>query len=211
MSNLSYWEKIYSDHSSIDLDLLHPSQFAAFCLNEIETADALIDVGCGNGRDSFFFSRYGMDVLGIDGSTQAIELCRETTEKNALSALDFHVFDFSKREEIATYVESLGQKNIALYSRFFLHALEPSEQDNFFAFCQLLKHPGMQVFLEFRTVQDEQGEKSTGEHYRRYLHPEEVQACLEKSGFSTHYICEGRGMAKYHDEDAYVCRIIAEA
>lgn len=48
-----------------------PSQFAIFVGNEVMTESlppvaSVIDVGCGNGRDAFFFARLGYDVGGLD-------------------------------------------------------------------------------------------------------------------------------------------------
>jgi SAM-dependent methyltransferase len=39
-----------------------PSQFAVFVANEVAPA-RLLEVGCGNGRDSLFFSSAGFDVV----------------------------------------------------------------------------------------------------------------------------------------------------
>ena len=64
-----YWNSYYSSKAVPDI----PSQFAAFALSECRDADYFLDVGCGNGRDSFFFARRGMAVVSVDGSTAAID------------------------------------------------------------------------------------------------------------------------------------------
>ena len=49
---MKYWDKYYSKLKNNNR--LIPSQFAAFVAGELNTNSILIDIGCGNGRDSFF-------------------------------------------------------------------------------------------------------------------------------------------------------------
>lgn len=37
----------------------------------------ILEIGCGNGRDSFFFASQGFDVIGIDIAPGAIALCKK--------------------------------------------------------------------------------------------------------------------------------------
>ena len=52
-TNIDYWDNFYS---GVDLKLGIPSQFAAFVAMEyLEKVNTILDIGCGNGRDSVFF------------------------------------------------------------------------------------------------------------------------------------------------------------
>ena len=65
-----YWEHYYSkQHPSHQ-----PSPFAQF-IGERYSSDygMLFDIGCGNGRDSFFFSSQSIPCTGVDQSAVAKE------------------------------------------------------------------------------------------------------------------------------------------
>ncbi len=211
MSNLSYWNEIYRKLGVSEINHLKPSQFAAFCLGELNPAHALLDCGCGNARDSLFFSRYGVRVIAVDGSAEAIGFGQALMSHHSGFNLDFEQLDFAKTEQVEQFAHSLPLKDLSIYSRFFLHAITEEEQDNFFMLCNQARRPGTQVFLEFRTTEDAHDKKVTGEHYRRFIEPDTIVAALADNGYQTTFHCEGQGYAKYRDEDAYVARIIAES
>ena len=70
---LDYWEGTYRRSSGV----LYPSQFAVFVVGQSMGIDTIVDIGCGNGRDSSFFSRSGFTVVGVDGSHEAIAQCKK--------------------------------------------------------------------------------------------------------------------------------------
>ncbi|MBA7618925.1 Ubiquinone biosynthesis O-methyltransferase [subsurface metagenome] len=91
------WEEAYSDeppHWAVDLT---PSLFAQdFAL---ELADkklkSVLEIGCGNGRDSIFFARAGLEVSAIDVAPSAIKLAKENA-KEAEVSIDFKVANAEK-------------------------------------------------------------------------------------------------------------------
>ena len=68
-----YWDTYYAERSSTRRPL--PSQFATFVAGELEGPHRVIELGCGNGRDSIFFAGNGHDVTGVDGSQAAVDAC----------------------------------------------------------------------------------------------------------------------------------------
>ena len=79
---LNYWEEEYSKNAIP----LYPSQFAAFVASELFDSEThIIDVGCGNGRDSIFFAHLGKQVIGIDGSSVVVETNNKLFEKQSQS------------------------------------------------------------------------------------------------------------------------------
>jgi len=207
---LGYWDAFYG-RSSLPLPSL-PSQFAAFALGEIfalgaeDGVDGMIEFGCGNGRDSHFFSAYGFDLLALDASAEAIELCRSHSRQPRASFVQRKATE--AREEIEGFL--VGKKRVAVYARFFLHAIREEEQNDFLALLGRLLPAGCLLFLEYRTVADAEQEKVFGDgHYRRYLDHRTTLANIEASGFSVLYEIEGHGFAKYRDEDARIGRCVA--
>ena len=67
---LDYWNEYYKSQSPGD----QPSNFARFCIenyrNEIGT---IFDLGCGNGRDTLFFSSLKINAIGLEQSESVIE------------------------------------------------------------------------------------------------------------------------------------------
>jgi SAM-dependent methyltransferase len=71
----------------------------------------ILELGCGQGRDTLFFASKGIDVTALDFSSVAIRgLIKRAKERNLLSNIDTSIFDptnkpipFSKDEFDAVY------------------------------------------------------------------------------------------------------------
>jgi SAM-dependent methyltransferase len=74
MNNI--WNKVYSNDSSFFGD--EPSKFALICYKEFvkHKVQKVMELGCGQGRDSLFFALKGLEVYAIDSSKVAIENLR---------------------------------------------------------------------------------------------------------------------------------------
>jgi len=92
------WEEAYSEdppHWAIDLT---PSLFAQDFRKELSLYafyTSVLEIGCGNGRDSIFFARGGLNVTAIDVAPSAIKLAQENAEKAEVS-IDFKVANAEK-------------------------------------------------------------------------------------------------------------------
>ena len=178
MTGIDYWEHHYE--KSIGLTL--PSQFAAFCLSEMPHDRTIIDCGCGNGRDSFFFEKYGKRVIGLDASHAAIRSCEKQAAALKTQRAVFLVADFEDKKSLEKVNEALMKRGerFIIYSRFFLHAIDDKSEDNFLDFCYDVFLSGGGVFLEFRTVEDERKQKIEPEHYRRFIDVERLKKKMTK-------------------------------
>ena len=113
-NNKDYWDKFYS---GIDSKLVIPSQFAAFVAMEyLDKVNTILDIGCGNGRDSIFFSSLGFRVIGIDASKKALEQIKKNSYLNAKFFVG-NISDKTLRDILKKNINSRG-KNL-IYSRFF--------------------------------------------------------------------------------------------
>lgn len=198
----SYWDAFYSSRNKSAP--AYPSQFAAFVINELVDVDGIIEFGCGNGRDSEFFAAYGFDMLCLDASAEAIELCRSRN-----SPVNYvHAPAGAAREYIERFLK--GKRKIAVYARFFLHAIEESEASALLDLLSMLLPAQSKMFFEYRTVEDAEQNKIFGtDHYRRYLDHQDTLLNMQNAGFNIAYQIEGRGLAKFRDEDAKVGRCVA--
>ena len=204
-----YWNGYYSECNLPSI----PSQFAVFVLNENPNAEVIIDIGCGTGRDSLFFSRQGLFCIGVDGSESAIEHCNMKASSHAISNAEFLIGDLSDTRLSGDINRVLENKRIQgpviVYARFLIHAITDEEERSLIDLADsLLCDRDGSVALEFRTERDRLQPKATGTHFRRYVDPVHFFTRAQKNGFEVDYFVEGFGFAKYKQDDAHVARFI---
>lgn len=204
-----YWDGYYSNDPLIRKQ--PPSQFAAFVASECSDFPLIVDVGCGNGRDTLFFAQLGYSTIGIDKSSAAID---QSIQKimGYDQKKDHHTFiclNVNELPEAEILISKLQKKRKVIYSRFFLHAITEEEQNAFMDFSFNCMQNGDVLALEFRTTLDQSREKVTGTHYRRYINAEQlVNNLTDNYSCSLQYFATGTGFAKFRTDDAYVARII---
>jgi len=89
----SEWEDEYTEGTPHWATDMNPSLFAQEFVEELKDnkLSKILEVGCGNGRDSIFFSRAGMNVTAIDVSPSAIELAQSNAAKEEITNIRFMV------------------------------------------------------------------------------------------------------------------------
>lgn len=204
-----YWREYYKSAEIPEI----PSQFAVFTLGELSGTDIFIDVGCGTGRDSFFFARQGYPTIGVDRSETAISRCLETRDTNKLGHLHFEcasVNSPSFSQKIENSLKKMKAGNVVtIYARFFMHAITENEERMFLQSIQKLPDIyNIRLAFEFRTIRDKLQKKLTPDHYRRFIEPHTFFARASSAGFEPVYFIEGFGFAKFKDDDAHVARFI---
>jgi ubiquinone/menaquinone biosynthesis C-methylase UbiE len=75
MANI-YWDNFYKK-----FNLTKPSLFARFALKKLKKNSSLLEVGCGNGRDTFFFLKNKIRCTAYDISKTAINKNRKIYNK----------------------------------------------------------------------------------------------------------------------------------
>ena len=208
---LTYWNTYYRTRGAPSI----PSQFAIFVCDYLQPAQNVIEFGCGDGRDSFFFASQGYRTIGLDASEQAIALCRAKLAGQSLPCAHFDQLrvdadwrddDAQTAAELLTSKLAPGQPT-AVYARFFLHAITEEEE---MAFLKLIAKlvPGGVCAVEFRTHRDFYLKKETSPHYRRYIDPLGFHVRAAQAGLAPVYFVEGFGFAKYNQDDAHVARFV---
>ena len=204
--NKRYWTKYYKKHR----EMTTPSPFAEYCYNNffVNTKDSsLLELGCGNGRDSIFFAKNGINVLGLDIVDEEV---RYLNKRKLYSNLLFKCADFSEYQKKENYD--------FVYSRFTIHTIsEDQEQSTLENSYKNLKNGGL-LFIEARSVKDDMFAKShkisetEGEtdHYRRFLIYDKFLENVNSAGFEIVESVEAQGLAKHNDEDPFIVRVIAK-
>ena len=209
-----YWNSYYRHDGVPEL----PSQFALFVANEIATGElpvpsVIIDVGCGNGRDTLLFAQLGYTVCGIDMSEAAIAVCHARLERTFLGQGQVPRFCVGTvdGDEMDTFAAGFNGP-VLIYSRFLMHAIDEETEGRAIArIAVVLARRGGILAAEFRTPGDEQGQKATSPHFRRFVDPDRFVDRLLEVGMSVIWRAEGHGMAKFRKDNAYVARVLARA
>lgn len=205
-----YWEDFYSRRSG-DLAPAAPSHFAGWCAERVPAGNRIVDLGCGNARDSLWFAGRGYTVTAFDYAAAAIDLGRRRAASLGVR-VDFAELDLYERGSVDTVLERLAgvETGVHVYGRFLLHALEPAGQEAVVRIGASALQAGGTMLLEFRTGRDRDASHVFGEHFRSYPDPEEVVGLLERHGARVVERVEGHGLAAYGEEDPHVARLVAQ-
>ncbi len=198
-----YWENYYQEHSFP----APPSLFAEFISREyVQSGMRMIELGCGNGRDSVFFARNGVLVRGID---QAETEIRFLNEKYARKNLEFVIGDFTQLVPSDTFD--------CIYSRFTLHSVSEEDELRVLNWARAVLNAGGLFCIEVRSVNDpklqlgervSENENIVDGHYRRYVDISAFSKKMISLGFEMVYAEESTDFAPYKDENPPVVRIV---
>lgn len=207
-----YWNEYYQQRPVILNDC---SSFAREMQNMIGDQTAagetkyLLDLGCGNGRDSIFFAKHNIHVVGIDASDVAIGMLEQTHGDDKY--LEFICDDFVTADVL------FQREYDYCYSRFTLHAITEKQEEQLLGnVYKALKRNGL-FMIEARTIHDqiyglgEAVEKNAfiyNDHYRRFIDPEELIRKVVKLGFTVVANEEKTGFSRTETEDPMLLRLI---
>ena len=183
--NKQYWSDFYKNKHE-----LKPTLFAEWCLDKIPKKSFIFDLGCGNGRDSYYFATQGHHVAGIDYAVQPAD------KANVRDKVSFYKLSI---DELTRGLRP--QETTVIYSRFFLHSITGKEIN------KLLKWSRGVFMAEFRSDKDEPMVYKN--HKRNLINANEILIKLMANGFQVVYFMEGQGLAPYKTEDPVVIRLIA--
>ncbi|MDA8708164.1 class I SAM-dependent methyltransferase [Hellea sp.] len=209
-TNRAYWEQFYKRNG-----LSVPSQFCAMVATEISPEPCVVELGCGNGRDSLYFASRQHQVCAVDMSHEAVKSCSEAAADMGLDTVQFMQGDLSNSEDLQRLFEAARDMtqagDVVCYSRFVMHSINQDQEDLFLTNLSAVMKSGEKIYFEFRSKEDADLEKTFGGHYRRFVDTQAfIDAQTKRHGFELLYALTGRGMAKYKSEDPYVSRLIFE-
>lgn len=200
-----YWNDYYTK----ELAPKKPSQFAMDIMKYLEKDKKMVELGCGNGRDSVFFSENGIDVLAIDQSDKSIDLLKSSCKNDKI---EFIADDFIRtsilNNETFDYV----------YSRFTIHSILEEEEDILIKKVYNSLKPKGLFFIEVRSIKDDiyglglkvgRNTYIYNEHRRRFIVMQELVEKLKSLGFNIVFEKESNNYAVYKDQNPIIIRVIA--
>ena len=204
-----YWANFYARAS-----YERGSTFCDFVAGQSGLPGVVIDIGCGDGRDSYAFAKAGKRVVGIDRSHVGIRHATAKSEKLGYGAdIEFKACDVNDGQRLRDIIEQARIGNaepLLFYLRFFLHSISAETQHALMELLRQCSHPGDVLAAEFRTDKDETKTKVHAKHFRRYQNgPAFAAALADEYGFEVRIQQEGNGFSPYNGEDPELFRVVA--
>jgi tellurite methyltransferase len=208
-----YWNQFYNK-KNINFK---SSSFVKFIHERLKLykLKRVIDIGCGNGRDTFFFMKKGYNVTAIDQSSEVIK-----NNCNIIKKYNFSTIDKPKFLKFDISFDKINQKFDLIYSRFFLHAITKENEINFFRLINKIGKKNSFVCLEFRNSNDEIFKKFkllkhndfiefNNKHFRRVIDTNLfVKKLLSKINCEITYIKSSKNLSIYKKDNPNLTRII---
>ena len=150
LKKLGYWNGIYSKQNYFGTG---PTILAIEAQEIIKknSISNILELGCGQGRDSLFFANLGCKVIGTDISENAINFVKQIKNKQNLENLELFVHDTLNPFTFKNSNFELVYSNLALQffdltqlSQIFSNIKKIMEPNSFFFFST--KKPGDKYF-----------------------------------------------------------------
>ena len=207
LKNNTYWNNYYNSKDNNN----KPSNFAKFIKKKyLKKKTTLLDVGAGDGRDSFYFLKHAKYIFAIDQSDVVINKNKLKTKRLSLKNILFKRLPSNK-------LKTLHNKKIdIIYARFFLHAINEANENMFLNIIKKDFKDNIKIALEFRTTKDvlrKKGKKISinerlTDHYRRFIDINNFKKKLEKMKFKILYIKSGINLSKGPNDNPHLCRVV---
>lgn len=174
----SQWRKVFSEDSAFFGE--EASDFAkqALELFQRESVQSVLDLGCGQGRDTFMFARHGISVTALDYAETAVVAVREKAAVTGLSPLVVPMV-----HDVRLPLPFPDDSFDACYSHMLL-CMELSTTEIAFALGEIHRvlRPGGFAVYSVRTDLDK--------HYRAGIHLGED--IYKIGGFAVHFFTDGK-------------------
>jgi len=206
-NNKIFWNKYYNSKDNNN----KPSNFALFINKKYITKNTyLVDVGTGDGRDTFYLRKKAKHIYSIDQSNIAIK-------KNRLKARRLGVKNVTFKNLSSNHLKKITNKKINfIYARFFIHAINEVNEDIFLKSINKNFESKTIISLEFRTIKDvlmKKGKKLSKyerltDHYRRFIDTKKFENKLKKLNYRVLYKKQGINLSKSPNDNPHLCRIV---
>ncbi len=164
------WKKVYEDNDAHWAGDLQPSKLGqsfAEKLVQIQK-ESILEIGCGNGRDSILFALAGLKVTAIDIVSEAIDIAKENV--NDLNVdIDFQVGD----------AEALKFDDVAFDAIYSISVLHSTDMEKSISeISRVLKFGGIALIHLYSNVEKIDGTKT------EFVSPDEFIELLKENGFT---------------------------
>tara|TARA_A100001388_G_C28768746_1_gene502451 strand:+ start:577 stop:1230 length:654 start_codon:yes stop_codon:yes gene_type:complete len=208
---INYWDLYYSNKKT----KFKPSNFVKQVIKKkfINKKSVIIELGCGDGRDTFFFSRKVKKIYAFDKSIKIINRNKKLQSLKKIKNISFKAGDI-KNNKIFDKIKK--KKFSIIYARFFIHAINEKLENRLFNKLKLMSPLNCHICLEFRTTKDKlmkKGKKISKyeritDHYRRFININDFIKKIKKYNFEIIEIKQGINFSKFGSDNPHICRLI---
>jgi len=116
---------------------------------EAAAAPILVDVGCGNGRDSVFFGKHGYDVRALDYASKARRATRRLAHRRGVDLTVHDVALGSPRDVLLRGAQLAHQPGVRhVYARRLVDHLPDDVRPELWRLCRMIQRTGGLTLLE---------------------------------------------------------------
>ena len=144
LKKLGYWNNLYSKDDYFGTGQTILADFAKTIIEE-NNISTLLELGCGQGRDSLFFTNFVSNVTSVDISENAINFVKKIKNERNLTNLDLFVHDIKKPLNFLDKSFDIVYSNLALQffdinqlKEIFSNISEIMSNDSFFICISLI-------------------------------------------------------------------------
>jgi len=179
-----YWNQFYKKKKGV----LESSDFATFIMDYFkEEKFFILDIGCGNGRDSYYLSKKH-HVVGCDLSSVPENKKHCLFIEENMVTIDKKPYDL-------------------IYSRFSLHSISDENQRDLLQSIE----KGTILCIETRSIKGKDTYRLFGDtHYRNLTDIHFLRSLMKEYGFIILYEFEGDNIAVFKDENPICIRMICK-
>lgn len=204
-----YWSTFYQcPDESIQGPSLFAKNVGSWLVSKYSANDVnILELGCGNCRDSCYLSELGYNVTAVDTAVKA------TVEDN-LTKKKANVLDFLRQTQ-DTY-------NV-IYMRWFLHAVPYEQQKVIIQLASEILKPNGVIFIENRSLNDNillensvfdpSDESFSTSHKRWPSDPRKLKEVILNVGLTVESCVESRGFSpsgtRNYNKDPLLLRLVA--
>ncbi|MBU3145484.1 class I SAM-dependent methyltransferase [Clostridium sp. CF012] len=107
-----WWNKFYNDRKKPIpfFENVPDENLISYFNRELLKPGKALDIGCGNGRNSFYLAQRGFEVCGVDFSKTSIEWAKQIAKEQSITVnfLCQSIFDFQDKPESFDFIYDSG-------------------------------------------------------------------------------------------------------